>query len=148
MERKQMSVEEYAADRKVLGGLLVLGLILSAGMLLVLQPSALAALSGQGGPRSTEVNVKIPDGVSSRPTLSFQPRNLVLKVSINNTILWTDFDTGGQAHTATTTSGPSKFDSGPLNEGDTFSVTLTVPGTYQYHCIFHSWMIGTIALNA
>lgn len=143
-----MSGEEYTSDRRVLGGLLVLGLILAAGMLLVLQPSALAALSGQGGPKSTEVNVKIPDGVSSSPTLSFQPRNLLVKVSMNNTIVWMDFDTGGQAHTATTTSGPSKFDSGPLNEGDTFSVTLTVPGTYQYHCIFHSWMIGTIAVNA
>ncbi|TMI42146.1 hypothetical protein E6H23_05355 [Candidatus Bathyarchaeota archaeon] len=142
-----MSIEEYAPDRKVLGVLIVVGLILAAGMLLVLQPSALAALSGQGGPKSTEVNVKIPDGVSSSPTLSFQPRNLSVKVSLNNTIVWTDSDTGGQAHTATTTSGPSKFDSGPLNEGDQFSVTLTVAGTYKYHCIFHSWMIGTISVN-
>ncbi|TMI58829.1 hypothetical protein E6H16_09445 [Candidatus Bathyarchaeota archaeon] len=129
-----MSIEEYAPDRKVLGVLIVVGLILAAGMLLVLQPS-------------TEVNVKIPDGVSSSPTLSFQPRNLSVKVSLNNTIVWTDSDTGGQAHTATTTSGPSKFDSGPLNEGDQFSVTLTVAGTYRYHCIFHSWMIGTISVN-
>src|SRR2546428_13568490 len=111
-----MSVEEYAPDRKVLGVLIVVGLILAAGMLLVLQPSALAALSGQGGPKRTEENVKIPDGVSSSPTLSFQPRILSVKVSLNNTIVCTESDTGGQAHTPTTKSGPSKLDSVHANE--------------------------------
>ncbi|OLE89182.1 MAG: hypothetical protein AUF79_12330 [Crenarchaeota archaeon 13_1_20CM_2_51_8] len=151
MERQRMSFEEYAPDRKVLGVLLVVGLILASGMLLVLQPKVLAVLSGKGGTKSTEVDVLIPDGIASNPRLNFVKSSITVKVNLNNTIVWSDNDTSGQAHTVTTRSAPSasaSFDSGPLNLGDTFSVTPTAPGTYLYHCIFHGWMQGTITVLA
>src|SRR5437879_11678531 len=100
-----MSVEEYAPDRKVLGVLIVVGLILAAGMLLVLQPSALAALSGQGGPKRTEVNVKIPYGVSTSASMRFPPRNLSRKDSLTNTTAWGAYAAEPPADAAPTRAG-------------------------------------------
>jgi len=128
-----MTVEEYAPDRRVLGVLLIVGLILATGMLLVLQPKVLAVLSGKGGAKSTEVNVLIPDGIGSNPRLNFVKSSIIVKVNFNNTIVWSDNDTSAEAHTVTTRSAPSasaSFDSGPLNIGDTFSATPTAPGHY------------------
>ena len=34
-----------------------------------------------------------------------------------------------------------------MSAGQSFSVTLTTPGTYTYHCTFHSWMTGTIIVK-
>jgi plastocyanin len=34
-------------------------------------------------------------------------------------------------------------------KGDTYTVTLTTPGTYDYECQFHaSWMLGVITVVA
>jgi plastocyanin len=146
-----MGVGEYAPERNVLAVLLIVGLILAAGMLLVLQPKVLAALTGKSTPQSIEVHVNIPDGIASNPRLNFVKSSITVKVNFNNTITWTDNDTSGQSHTVTTKVAPTVaagFDSGPLSLGDTFTVTPTVAGTYQYHCIFHSWMIGTITVLA
>jgi len=42
----------------------------------------------------------------------------------------------------------SKFDSGILNQGQTFTLTLTVPGTYRFYCTIHpTWMRGTIVVK-
>ncbi|HVV35601.1 MAG TPA: plastocyanin/azurin family copper-binding protein [Acidimicrobiales bacterium] len=38
--------------------------------------------------------------------------------------------------------------SGLLNEGDTFSVTFTKPGTYPYACAIHPQMIGQVVVTA
>lgn len=39
------------------------------------------------------------------------------------------------------------FDSGNLASGDSFSWTPEEPGTYGYHCAYHSSMTGTITVN-
>jgi hypothetical protein len=49
-------------------------------------------------------------------------------------------------HTAT--SEDDAFDSGNLDEGQSFSFTFTEPGTYQYRCDYHSDMTGTIVVEA
>jgi plastocyanin len=38
--------------------------------------------------------------------------------------------------------------SGLLNEGDTFTVTFTKPGTYPYACVVHPPMIGQVVVTA
>ncbi|MGI0090172.1 MAG: cupredoxin domain-containing protein [Nitrososphaerales archaeon] len=35
-----------------------------------------------------------------------------------------------------------------MNPGSNFSVTFTVPGTYQYHCNIHPWMNGIIIVKS
>ena len=36
------------------------------------------------------------------------------------------------------------FDSEILNIGDTYQFTFTEQGNYDYYCILHPWMIGTV----
>jgi plastocyanin len=36
------------------------------------------------------------------------------------------------------------FDSEILNLGDTYQFTFADVGNYDYYCILHPWMIGTV----
>ncbi len=96
------------------------------------------------------VSVVLPDGVGSNPNLNFDPVVFTVVVGVNNTIRWISDDP--IPHTVTSTSVPSgaePFDSGTMKQGDTFSVTLTVPGTYEYYCNYHvGWMKGTIIVKS
>ena len=51
-------------------------------------------------------------------------------------------------HTATSgipESGPDGvFDSQILNLGDTYQFTFSEAGNFDYYCILHPWMIGTV----
>ena len=53
-----------------------------------------------------------------------------LQVVPGATITWTN--SSGDRHRMRTTSGPAEFDSGDMDPGQTFSVTLSKLGTYQY----------------
>lgn len=65
-----------------------------------------------------------------------------LTVSVGDTVTWTNFD--AMRHTAT----GSSFDSGLLAQGESFSVTFTEAGTYNYQCTPHPWMLGRIVVEA
>src|SRR5829696_3441850 len=65
---------------------------------------------------------------------AFSPATLT--ITAGDTVTWTNSDP--VVHTATSTTGA--FDSGDLAEGDSFSVTLTTPGTYDYLCTPHPTM--------
>lgn len=102
---------------------------------------------------ASKVQVVIPLGVGTNMSLNFEPSVLTVVVGVNNTIEWVDQDSSAP-HTVTATSVPSgatMFNSNsstPLTKGSTFTVTLTVPGTYHYHCSFHpAWMMGTIVVK-
>ncbi len=96
------------------------------------------------------VGVTIPPGTGLNQSLNFSPTTLKVIVGVNNTITWTNRDL--VQHTVTSTSvpaGANTFDSGTFSNGGQFSVTLAVPGTYQYHCTIHpGWMQGTIVVVA
>jgi quinohemoprotein ethanol dehydrogenase len=70
----------------------------------------------------------------------FSPGNDL--VPPGTTVTWTH--TGDIVHTVTSDDGI--FDSGDLAPGDTFSVTLTDPGTYWYFCRPHPFMRGRIVV--
>ncbi|MEI7743769.1 MAG: plastocyanin/azurin family copper-binding protein, partial [Chloroflexota bacterium] len=53
-----------------------------------------------------------------------------LEVTPGTTVTWTN--NAADRHRMRTTSGPSEFDSGDLDPGASFSVTLNVLGAYQY----------------
>lgn len=107
-------------------------------------------------PSSACVNVTITSGASSPPagykgngttTYGYSPDMVTVVIGKNNTVFWTNNDVA--PHTVTSVTGdPASFDSrpsGPLTkQGGTFQFTFTVPGVYQYHCIFHAWMQGTV----
>ncbi len=79
----------------------------------------------------------------------FGPGNVTLVLGVNSTVTWTNNDVAG--HTVTFTSvpvGAKVPNSELLAPNDTFTVTFTVPGTYQYICSLHSWMKGTIVVKS
>ena len=107
--------------------------------------------SSTSGASLNGIKVSIPSGAgnpSGAP--GYAPDKITVIIGVNNTVTWTNND-GTTDHTVTSTSvpiGASKFDSGNMGPGATFSYTFTTPGTYQYDCTYHSWMTGTVVVVA
>lgn len=66
-------------------------------------------------------------------------------VHVGDTIVWTN--NAAPAHTATSDDGTT-FDSGRMDQGESWSWTATEAGTFPYHCTFHSNMQGTVKVLA
>ena len=63
-------------------------------------------------------------------------------VPVGTTVTWTNQDNG--EHTVTSNTG--LFDT-ELFTGESSSYTFTEPGTFDYHCIPHSGMIGQVVVE-
>ncbi len=91
------------------------------------------------------VTVDILNGASVTTTSpGFSPPTITVMIGMNSTVTWVNLDSG--VHTVT--ANDKSFDSGNLNQGDTFTFTFTQPGTYHYYCKYHSWMAGTVNVVA
>jgi plastocyanin len=92
------------------------------------------------------VQILLPADIGNNESLNFTPSNITVVIGVNNTIVWNDLDY--VQHTVQSVilpSGAMPWKSGILNEGQTFTVVLTVPGNYKYDCSIHpDWMVGTI----
>src|SRR5207247_10842587 len=75
-------------------------------------------------------------------TWGFEPRQGSSQAG--QAITWTN--TGAVGHTATAAGGT--FDTGLLAPGESKTVALAAPGTYEYLCTPHPWMKGTIIVAA
>lgn len=78
----------------------------------------------------------------------FIPNSLDIKVGTTVTFVNTD----GNSHTVTsvkpgTTDSDGTFDSGIIKPGKTFTFTFSKPGTYEYICMIHTHMYGTINVS-
>jgi plastocyanin len=67
-----------------------------------------------------------------------------LTIKVGTTVTWTNNDPG-MIHTVTSVDG--LFDSGFLNEGDTWSYTFEEPGDFEYLCTPHPWMKARIIVE-
>jgi nitrite reductase (NO-forming) len=67
-----------------------------------------------------------------------------LTIKVGSTVTWTNNDPG-MIHTVTSVDG--LFDSGFLNEGDTWSYTFEEPGDFEYLCTPHPWMRARIIVE-
>jgi nitrite reductase (NO-forming) len=81
---------------------------------------------------------------------AYSPRELT--VTVGTTVRWVNQDPIAHTVTAGTVEGSvgspdGRFDSGFLNLGEAFRFTFTEPGTYQYFCIPHPWMQGTVTVT-
>lgn len=81
------------------------------------------------------INVDIKDFL-------FVEKNIIVKVG--TTVTWTNSDIA--PHTVTSDTG-STLDSGNLSLGQTYSMTFTAAGTYNYHCAVHPSMTGTVTVT-
>lgn len=73
---------------------------------------------------------------------AFSPATLT--ITTGDTVTWTNADS--VVHTATSTTGA--FDSGDLAQGQSYTLTLTEPGTLDYLCTPHPSMTGRIVVVA
>ncbi|MDE1765648.1 MAG: cupredoxin domain-containing protein [Thaumarchaeota archaeon] len=74
----------------------------------------------------------------------------VLNIKAGTTVTFVNTD--GNTHTVTsvkpgTTDADGTFDSGLIKAGKTFTFTFNKPGTYQYICMIHTHMHGTIVVS-
>ncbi|MDA4116734.1 MAG: plastocyanin/azurin family copper-binding protein [Thaumarchaeota archaeon] len=90
--------------------------------------------------------VVLPVDVGDNESLNFQPSKIVVVIGVNNTVVWTDLDfIQHTVKSVTVPGGARMWNSGIMNEGQSFTVTLTVAGNYKYDCSIHpDWMVGTI----
>jgi len=96
-------------------------------------------------PAAAGLKISIPSGaVSPSNAPGYSPDKVTLVMGVNNTVTWTNNDSAH--HTVTSVSGNGSISSGDMAPGATFTYTFTAPGTYQYLCVYHSWMIGTITV--
>ena len=72
---------------------------------------------------------------------AFHPSSLT--VPAGTTLRWTDYDL--DYHTVTATDG--SFDSGHIQQGQSYQRTFNVPGTYSYYCLPHPYMTGTLTIT-
>jgi plastocyanin len=103
----------------------------------------------QMGPKT--VKVSIPAGSSvpgcEKTNECYIPYSVT--ISKGDTISWSNEDTA--AHTVTSGSpanGPDgKFDSSLIMAGSDYKFTFEQTGSYDYFCMVHPWMIGTVQVN-
>jgi len=95
-------------------------------------PAASPATGGQSGATQQAINIQ---------GFAFDPASI--EVPVGTTVTWTNQDSA--AHTATADDG--SFQSGKLDQGQSYSFTFDTPGTYTYHCEFHANMTATITVK-
>ena len=101
------------------------------------------------GPQT--VTVIVPEGTAVPGCEETNECWLPPSVTINagDTVSWDNVDTA--AHTVTSgtpADGPDGiFDSSLLMGGATFEVTFDEPGSYDYFCMVHPWMVGDVQVN-
>jgi plastocyanin len=88
----------------------------------------------EGAESADETSVTIAD-------VAFSPAELA--VAAGTPVTWTNEDWAPQ----TATVEGSGFDSDRLDQGASFEHTFDEPGTFAYHCSFHSGMMGSIVVT-
>lgn len=73
--------------------------------------------------------------------MKFSPASI--SVAAGDTIIFTNMDAA--PHTATASDG--SFDTGRLGRGESARVTIIGPGTFDYICLLHRSMKGTVTAN-
>lgn len=65
-----------------------------------------------------------------------------IQVKVGTTVTWTNQDS--VPHSVTFKNGMK--DSGLLYQGQSFSYTFNTPGTYQYYCTVHPYMVASVTV--
>jgi nitrite reductase (NO-forming) len=107
------------------------------------------APAGAGDPNT----VLIPAGAfdPANADTAYSPR--ALTVAVGTTVTWVNDDsvfhtiTSGSSN-GTTGTPDGDFDSGEVQNGETFEHTFDTPGTFDYFCTPHPWMVGQVEVTA
>jgi len=119
--------------------------LLAIFSLIMVAPPAFAA-HGEGGMSATVENAAGSSTPGCEPDC-FIPSTVV--ITVGGTVTWENTDTA--AHTSssgTPADGPDGvFDSSLVMAGASFSHTFDSAGTYDYFCMVHPWMEGTVIVE-
>ncbi|MCC6704164.1 MAG: cupredoxin family copper-binding protein [Thermomicrobiales bacterium] len=72
---------------------------------------------------------------------AFAPGTIEIKVG--TTVTWTNNDSAPH----TVTANDRSFESGRLEQGQTFSFTFDTAGTFEYFCEYHPGMTATVVVT-
>lgn len=115
----------------------------AVGVFHVLNSSS-ASVSTTTTTRISGPQVSIQPGSAVNTTKTYySPPTITVVIGVNNTVTWINNDNA--PHTVTDT---GVFDSGNMNQGQSWTHTFTTSGTYTYHCTYHPWMTGTIIVKS
>jgi amicyanin len=81
-------------------------------------------------------------GVTHMNMQNFAYQMANIQVRVGTTVTWTNQD--NVPHSVTFKNGMK--DSGLLSQGQSFSYTFNTPGTYQYYCTVHPYMVATVTV--
>ena len=94
-------------------------------------------------PESKTAKVSIPQGSATQTVDEYYLPSTV-SINTSDTIIWQNDDDG--FHTSTSVEG-GIFDSGLFGPGETFSFQFNKPGNFDYFCVVHPWMTGSISVT-
>jgi len=99
--------------------------------------------SMMGGYQQYPAKPGTPDtGVTHMNMQNFAYQMANIQVHAGTTVTWTNQD--NVPHSITFKNGMK--DSGLLYQGQSFSYTFSTPGTYQYYCTVHPYMVATVTV--
>jgi len=119
---------------------LIAGIIIA--ILLVIGAYFLIQKSGNSSP---EESLPVSDSSSQQlfiDEFAFSPSSLTIKAG--TTVVWQNKDSA--PHTVTSDS-KNELNSGTLSQNQKYSHIFSAPGTYEYHCSFHTSMDGKIIVT-
>ena len=98
-------------------------------------------------PVFTEVIIPVGAAIQQIGQIYYDPQDIT--VTTGTTVQW--FNEDETIHTVTSGSpaegATGVFDSGILDAGNLFEYTFDSTGTYDYYCIVHPWMIGSVTVE-
>ena len=74
----------------------------------------------------------------------YSPQTIKVVLGVNSTVTWASRSISYD----TVTDRGGTFSSGAIPPGGTFRYTFTSPGVYNYYCLYHPWMAGTVIVAA
>ena len=101
------------------------------------------------GPQTHTVDIPVGTSVvgCEEDNACYDPADIV--INAGDTVEWVNIDTA--AHTVTSGSpadGPAGvFDSSLVMADGVYSFTFNDAGDYDYFCLVHPWMVGTVTVN-
>ena len=112
--------------------------------LCIVHPWMIATLVIEAPKESTKIIIPEGAAIPEDGKIFYNPETI--NISTGTTLEWINEDAA--MHTATSgipaSGSDGVFDSGILNLGDTYEFTFVDVGNYDYYCILHPWMIGTV----
>lgn len=96
------------------------------------------------GAQSSTINTAVSTTSVNIQNYMFEP--MAITVKAGSTVTWTNQDS--VHHTVTADTPSDNAPNGPLiGQGETYSFTFNKPGTYDFHCMPHANMHGTVIVT-